>query len=80
MNRGRREVERGPSEEGAVQLTKDKSWRTESRGRDEEGHRRGAQRSGMVRLQEGALSIHSSEVLWEPRKLLRKERRVMVIS
>ena len=42
MNRGRQEVERRPSEEGAVQLTKDKSWRTESRGRDPGGEPRGA--------------------------------------
>lgn len=58
MNRGRREVERGPSEEGAVQLTKDKSWRTESRGRDPGGAQEGSpeKRDGQT---SGGCLVHS---------------------
>lgn len=42
MNRGRREVERRPSKEGAVQLTKDRSRKTESRGWDPGGAQEGS--------------------------------------
>ena len=58
MNRGRREVERRPSKEVAVQLTKDKSRKIESRGQNPGGTQEGSPEKWNGQTSGGCL-VHS---------------------